>query len=402
MDDSRLATLAQQAAAARRSPGQVVFFGRQMTQFNDNGKYAFLHCARSCPALSCAFVTESRDVAALLTGAGLAAYVLGDPRADAFMLGAGVVVCDDFHWRMDEVLATLLHPAKVVQLWHGIPLKAIGFPELASRVNMTPEKAAFLTTMYSGYDTVASTSPYFTEHAFAPAFLATCFEEMGYPRNDVLTRAPRRDDMLGVDAVLYGRLVKHKKAGGKVLVVMPTFRDGGGGPIEEGMLDLARLAAFGERHNVMTVLKLHPYVGLRFTGALPPTLAVADAVSDAYPLLRLSDALLTDYSSVYFDYLLTDRPIIFYPYDFDRYVSRDRELLFDYATMTPGPRPTDPEALFAALEAVLARGEDEHAPARQALAKLSFRHVDGHAAVRLGEYIQRRFTDTGGTPPCKP
>lgn len=402
MDENRLATLVRQAARSSRSPRRVVFFGRQMEQFNDNGKYAFLHCARACPRLACSFVTQSRDVAAMLTGAGFAAYVAGDPRADAFMLGAGVVVCDDFHWRMDPVIAALTHPAKVVQLWHGIPLKAIGFPELASSVNMTPEKAAFLAEMYSGYDTVASTSPYFTEHAFAPAFRAERFEEMGYPRNDVLTRAPRRDDMLGVDAALYGRLVKLKKAGWKVLMVMPTFRDGGGGPIEENMLDLARLAAFGQRHKIITVLKLHPYVGLRFTGALPESLAVAEAGSDAYPLLRLSDALLTDYSSVYFDYLLTGRPIVFYPYDLDRYVSRDRALLFDYAAMTPGPRPTDPDALFAALEAVLARGEDDHAPARRALAELSFRHVDGNAAVRLGQYIQSRFDDTGGTPPCKP
>ncbi|MHC1791722.1 CDP-glycerol glycerophosphotransferase family protein [Solidesulfovibrio sp.] len=402
MDENHLATLVRQAAAAQRSPRQVVFFGRRLEQFNDNGKYAFLHCARACPELTCAVVTQSKEVAAMLGGAGLTAYVLGDPRADAFMLGAGVVVCDDFHWRMDPIIAALLHPAKVVQLWHGIPLKAIGFPELASSVNMTPEKASFLAEMYSGYDTVASTSSYFTEHAFAPAFRAERFEELGYPRNDVLTRAPRRDDMLGVDAALFGRLVKRKKSGWKVLVVMPTFRDGGGGPIEENMLDLGRLAAFGERHNVVTVLKLHPYVGLRFTGKLPETLAVAEAGSDAYPLLRLADALLTDYSSVYFDFLLTDRPIIFYPYDFERYVSRDRALLFDYAAMTPGPQPTDPEALFAALESVLVRGQDEHGPARRALAALAFRHVDGNAAVRLGEYIHSRFDTTGGTPPCKP
>jgi CDP-glycerol glycerophosphotransferase len=402
MDDNRLGALVRQAAAARRSPQRVVFFGRQMEQFNDNGKYAFLHCARACPELSCAFVTQSREVAAMLSGAGLTAFVLGDPRADAFMIGAGVVVCDDFHWRMDPVLAALLHPAKIVQLWHGIPLKAIGFPELASAVNMTPEKAAFLAEMYAGYDTVASTSPYFTEHAFAPAFRAERFEEMGYPRNDVLQRPPTRDDLLGVDAALYGRLVKHKKAGGKVVLFMPTFRDGGGGPIEEGMLDLGRLAAFGQARNVVTVLKLHPYVGLRFSGALPDGLAVAAAGSDAYPLLRLADALLTDYSSVYFDYLLTDRPILFYPYDFDRYVSRDRELLFDYAAMTPGPRPTAPDDLFASLEAVVAGGEDAFAPARRHLRALSFAHADGRAGARLGAYISSRFTETGGTSPCKP
>ena len=401
MDDANLKALVRQAALSRRSPGRVVFMGRQNSQFNDNCKYAFLHCARHCPQLECAFATGSRDVVALLRSAGLPVFGLSDPGAAAFLLGAGLVVCDDFHWRMDPLLAAMLHPARVIQLWHGIPLKAIGFPELASPVNMTPAKAGFLREMYSGYDTVLSTSPYFTRTAFAPAFRAERFEEFGYPRNDVLLRNPTRDDMLGADAALYGRVRQLRKAGWKILVVMPTFRDGGGGPIEEGMLDLGRLQAFGARHKVFTVLKLHPYVGLRFTGQLPDALGLAEASSDAYPLLRLADVLLTDYSSVYFDFLLTGRPLVFYPYDFDRYVSRDRELLFDYRQMTPGPAPRDPDSLFVALSAVLVDGEDAFAPARRELAGLSFRHCDGGAARRLGDYLVGRFA-TEGDPPCKP
>jgi len=401
MDDVQLKALLRQAAQSPRSPRRIVFMGRQNSQFNDNCKYAFLHCARQHPDLACTYVTEAREVVALLDGAGLPALHRDDPRAARAMLGAGVVVCDDFHWRMDPLTAAMLHPARIIQLWHGIPLKAIGFPELESAVNMTPEKAAFLRNMYSGYDTVLSTSPFFTEKAFAPAFRAGRFLEAGYPRNDVLLRSPTRDDMLGTDAALYGRLARLRKAGWKVLMFMPTFRDGGGGPIEEGMLDLSRLQAFGERHRIATVLKLHPYVGLRFKGRLPEPLFLAEAASDAYPLLRLADALLTDYSSVYFDYLLTNRPIVFFPYDFERYVSRDRALLFDYREMTPGPAAGAPDELFAALEAVLVRGQDEHGPARQALAELSFLHRDGQAAARLGAYIEGRFTETG-EPSCKP
>ena len=395
MDEASLKALVRQAAQSQRSPGRVVFMGRQNSQFNDNCKYAYLHCVRHCPELSCTYISESRDVVTLLRSHGLPVLACDDPRASAAMLEAGVVVCDDFHWKMDPVISTLLHPAKVVQLWHGIPLKAIGFPELTSTVNMTPEKAAFLQAMYSGYDTVLSTSPFFTEMAFGRAFRAERFEEAGYPRNDVLLRQPTRDDMIGADATLYGHVARLKKNGWKILMVMPTFRDGGGGPIEEGMLDLGRLHEFGARHKVFTILKLHPYVGLRFSGHLPETMQVAEAASDAYPLLRLADALLTDYSSVYFDFLLTDRPILFYPYDFERYVSRDRELLFDYGDMAPGPMAKDPETLFAALSAVLVQDEDAYARRRRALADLSFRYRDGQAAKRLGEYIVRRFTDKG-------
>ncbi len=55
---------------------------------------------------------------------------------------------------------------------------------------------------------------------------------------------------------------------------------------------------------------------------MPPNIVLMNPKSDAYPLLSLCDALLTDYSSIYFDFLLLDRPMIFYPYDFEDYVTK--------------------------------------------------------------------------------
>ncbi len=401
MDAAQFKALLLRAARSPRSSRRVVFMGRQNSQFNDNCKYAFLQCARRQPELSCTYLSHSREVAKMLGAADLPVLALNDAKAVDAMLAAGTVVCDDFQWRNDPAMAALLHPARIIQLWHGIPLKAIGMPEVESPVNMTPEKATYLQTMYSGYDTVVSTSPFFTEKAFARAFRAERFIETGYPRNDVLLRNPNRDDMIGVDAELYGRIARMKKEGWKLLVFMPTFRDGGGGPIEDGMLDLPRLHEFGRRHKVLTLLKLHPYVESQLHGRFPETLFLAPASSDAYPLLRLADVLLTDYSSVYFDFLLTGRPIVFYPYDFERYVSRDRALLFDYREMTPGPDVRTPDELFAALEAVLARGEDAYAAARQSLAALAFAHQDAEAAARFGAYVAKRASEEEQEQ-CKP
>ncbi len=58
---------------------------------------------------------------------------------------------------------------------------------------------------------------------------------------------------------------------------------------------------------------------------------------DIYTVLNEFDCLITDYSSIYFDFLLTDKPIIFAPFDFKWYISNDRELYFDYKKVTPGP-----------------------------------------------------------------
>jgi hypothetical protein len=96
-----------------------------------------------------------------------------------------------------------------------------------------------------------------------------------------------------------------------------------------------------------------------------------------YPFLPHADALVTDYSSVLFEYLLLDRPIVFYPYDLDRY-RRSRDFYYDYEKVTPGPRAADFEELLAALERTVGVGNgavrDDEPPADE--------YADDRTAVR--------------------
>ena len=59
---------------------------------------------------------------------------------------------------------------------------------------------------------------------------------------------------------------------------------------------------------------------------------------DVAEILPNTDILITDYSSVFFDFLLTNRPIIFAPFDYEKYITKDRELYYDYDEVTPGPK----------------------------------------------------------------
>jgi CDP-glycerol glycerophosphotransferase (TagB/SpsB family) len=62
---------------------------------------------------------------------------------------------------------------------------------------------------------------------------------------------------------------------------------------------------------------------------------------DPYELLLESTILITDYSSIYFDFLLTQRPIIFTPFDIEEYQKKDREFYYNYEDVTPGPKCQD-------------------------------------------------------------
>lgn len=374
-------------ARTPREPDLVVFVGRGTGLFIDNVKYAFLHAFRHARGLRVMFMTFGRSECKDLQAQGLPAFCFEDPDGPATLALAGIIVSDDFWWRSKSPAGALTSGAFMVQLWHGIPLKAIGFPEIESPVNMTPEKARDLTVGYSGYDAVLSTSPFFTEKAFARAFRAKSFWELGYPRNDALLREPDKLDMINVDAPLYSDLKRFKKEGGKVIFYMPTFRDAGGNAVKDRNVDMLALKQFAERNNAVVVCKFHPYEDVEFESDVR-NLRFCSPKADPYPLLRLADVLVTDYSSIYFDFLLTGRPIVFFPYDFEVYITLNRELLFDYDQFTPGPKVRDTPGLIKALSDLLA-GEDPYAPWREELARLSFTHRDAHAGQRLLDALER-------------
>ena len=88
----------------------------------------------------------------------------------------------------------------------------------------------------------------------------------------------------------------------------------------------------------LLLVKLHPFVGngLHLSGY--QHIQKFPEGYDTYEVLNMCDVLITDYSSIYIDYLLTDKPMIFLPYDRQQYLD-GRGMNFDYDDVTPGPKP---------------------------------------------------------------
>ena len=374
---------------SKRRDDLVVFLGRAGGRLMDNVKYLYLHACAKGYGFNSFFFTRHQDEYELLKNAGLPVITL-DARGVKILASAGAVVMDDQPVHHPEAYL-LGQGAHKIQLWHGIPLKKIGFPEVDSGVNMTAEKAESLRANYSACETVASTSPWVTERLFSNVFKADSFPELGYPRNDILLRAPEKNDLLNADAECYALVKRHRKAGGKVVAYMPTFRDTGLDFVDESgqiVLQPQELAEFTKAHDVLLLLKLHPYVEDGRLFAIPGVVRYPSR-RDIYPLLPLTDALVTDYSSVYMDYLLLNRPIHFFAYDRRRYCAQDRELFFPYEDMTPGPIARTQRELLTNLRAGLISGQDGHERERLALREKLFTHTDACASQRICEHIRK-------------
>ena len=234
---------------------------------------------------------------------------------------------------------------RYLQTWHGQALKHMAFdvPEIKYG---PPERRRQLREMIGRWDTLISPSPEF-ERTFVRASgfqgeLLRC----GLPRNDALVRW---DEPAQRDRARAARAALQIPPGRRMLLYAPTFRDGARGSGASIRVDLPGLAAaLGEEW----VIVVRPHYYERF--ATPPGLAHAvrdgsHGFVDVNDLLLASDALLTDYSSIMFDYACLGRPILLYTDDYAHYRGGGRGTYYDLAEIAPGPMLTRTGELIEVL-----------------------------------------------------
>lgn len=270
-------------------------------------------------------------------------------------------------------------PAKsqtATQMWHGTSFK--GFAE--NQVKTVSAKQQFYTHVFAS-------SEYFrpiVEKKFActPDRVCIC----GHPRTDIFYR----------DEPVYEELRQYDK----VIVWLPTFRKSASVGMSDGneneivpVLPASSFAKMDEwlgHRRMKLIIKLHP---MQDTSGLPVSdfqnleLLTNDAFTERnwnlYALLRQSDALITDYSSVFYDYLLLDRPIGFTEDDVEEY-QNSRGFAVDPEKFRPGMRIRTEEDLYEFLISV-AEGRDAYRGARKEINDLSNRYQDGRNAKRALE-----------------
>jgi len=349
------------------------------------------HCASS-EARTVVFLTDQPLVRAALKAAGCRVGALSGPFGWWQLLRCGTVVVDSMDWSHSGRF-TALRGARVVQLWHGVPLKRIELlvaEQIAAGLPPLRRLAFWAYRAFIGrhrrVDFLVSTSAFVAREAMMNCFNARYWPATGYPRNDVLLNESLRHHPLmsiGMDVLAEHAVREAKSQGRSVVLYTPTFRKHFVDPFTDGALDLSSLQRFAESHDLLLLVKLHPWMhqpaNLGKTGR---NIVFANPDSDIYPLMAEVDVLVTDYSSIYFDYLLLDRPILFYCQDLNDYIEDDRGFIFDYDAMTPGPKVATQTAMESALAGIL-QGEDAWREQRGRVRDLVFDNPEGSSAERL-------------------
>ncbi|MGI3784524.1 MAG: CDP-glycerol glycerophosphotransferase family protein [Janthinobacterium lividum] len=263
----------------------------------------------------------------------------------------------------------------VLQTWHGSMLKRIGL----DRSGQPKSKIDTIRLEQSKWDILLSQnhhSSVILESAYD--WHRTLFEE-GYPRNDPLTPG---SPYAGDGAVIRERLgIRPDQT---AVLYAPTWRENQTSMVT--FLDLERLSAdLGAGYVIL--LRGHSRT-VKFGESLHDLPGVIDVTT--YPevtdLFLAADAMITDYSSVMFDYSVTRRPMIFYVPDMDDYRDSLRGVYFDLSEVAPGPVLSTQEEVTTAVRELDQAGE-RYATLYDTWVERFNHHDDGHSAERVVRHL---------------
>ena len=274
----------------------------------------------------------------------------------------------------------------VVNLWHGTPLKRIG--KLSDDKNLLTEKLDNFTYVLASSDLYA---PVMAE-AFGCSISKV--KVLGHTRNDYLFSSGDSFKKVGLDVEKFN----------KCILWMPTFRQSKDNRFSDSdfldsetllpILDeYEKLTMFDEKLqalNVLLVIKVHPYAKFKevqLTNIL--MMKNEDIISKGvklYEFVKEFDALITDYSSIYFDFMLMNRPLGFTLDDYQSY-SCKRGFVFDNAIdFLPGNHIYCSEDMEKFIISVKC-GLDEFRDERNALLPKVCKYIDGNNCKRLAEEL---------------
>ena len=265
----------------------------------------------------------------------------------------------------------------IINLWHGIPLKRLSLQVKGIRESKSRSR-------FQKFSSICAAS------TFEQFLLASCFE---MHIDDIwITGTPRNDYLLYPNNEL---LQEYSYLNKKVILYAPTWREYGDRssffPFEDK--DLECLNAFLETQDAYLLMRGHReemerisenYGEEKLSRILP---AHQEFFPDAQRLLAHVDVLITDYSSIYLDFLLLDKPMIFIPYDLEKYQSY-RGFLFDYDTHTPGDKVVTQAEFMESLDRALNKPE-LGAIERAQMKNLFHTYEDGKSSERILAQINK-------------
>ena len=283
------------------------------------------------------------------------------------------------------ILASVLKHRRslvIIQMWHSVgTMKKFGY-SILDKPEGSSSKIAHLMKMHRGYSYVLCAGDGYVDHLaqgfdvdksiirILPLPRVELLQDKDYidqKRNEIFSRYPALDP----------------ENGKKNIVYVPTFRKADDKDFDNAVKDFADSLDF-ERYNL--IVKAHPLAEIHSTGPNSagyrddPRIITADEFT-SMDMLFVADAVVSDYSCIIYEAAVLMKPLYFYTYDYDSYMST-RDIYMDYKKEIPGPMCPDGRSLASALDSM-----DDYDMDRLSAFLKKYVSVSGHETEDIVDFI---------------
>lgn len=344
-------------------------------KYIDNPKYIYRFLNELEGDVRAVWVSKDKKLFKDMRQTGLPVVYAYSVRGIVCQLRAAIVVfTHSVAW--DFVSFFVGYGVKRVQTWHGMPIKKIGYDDAKNNNFSTRLRTRILLYENDRFDLVIAGSES-DKAKYCTAFHvpAKNVRITGYPRNDEIVRSmacnvlPTEQDMK--------------------IIYMPTFRGAVGSEfklLEETKFDFDVADRLFEEIDVEFYIKLHPVqiFSKRDRDAIDRSSRIhaIENVEDIYEQIGTYDILITDFSGIYFDFMITGKPIIMAPLDLANYLRKDRELYYTYEDICPDKSCTSWNEVFVRLRELVRINYSSSETYRQ-LQDRFHRYRDANSSARV-------------------
>lgn len=265
-----------------------------------------------------------------------------------------------------------------LQTWHGTPLKKIGYD--VPKANLSISYRRLMSRESAYWDALIAQNDYAVPHfKRAFGFEGPVWTE-GYPRNDSLV------DGGATNRALFVREKFGFAADAHVVLYAPTWRDNAKTATNDyalvSHLDFDKIhEKFGDK--VKILFRGHANTAKASRNFTAPNVVDVSTYSDVNDLILASDMLITDYSSIMFDYVATNKPVVILAPDISEYGSETRGFYYDFESDLPGPLMSTTDEVVSFLDGDIGEFTDRGRHYSNRFGILD----DGLAASRIGNLL---------------
>lgn len=365
-------------------------FGRR---FADNPRYLYLYVSQHKEELKLRpiWISHNENVVRMLNNEGYEAYMYHSLKGIWFALRGKVYLFDNYS---KDINFWQSGGAMKVNLWHGTGNKKANhdnmFDKFRHPQNIWERFITFprrISDEKPHHYTLATSEPLadITTSAFNTTLEHVIID--GYPRMDAILGEKIINVYTTEEKLNLANIKKWKSEGMVIDFYMPTFRESESKFFE--VMDLQKFNDFLKQNNIVFVSKLHPKSKMQeqFNKLKYSNIYNVTAEVDPYTFLEYVDLLTVDYSSVYSEYMLLNRPVVSFFYDYKEYSENTRVGYVSFDEYMPEERAFDMEQLME--KTVLVLNNDIHRKDRIKSKNRMWKYQKAGACKRLVKKIEK-------------